>query len=435
MNYSNLPDLRLCYRANSSVNSILKSPDQPLPVIFNKYADLEGFYRLIKNKNLSELDLMDPISETTCDCLVDENEVAVIHDTTFINPKLNKKGLKLGGKGLPTHLSLAVSTSNIANIFGPLCVQFLQRNANNESPDEQDDYKRWLDGVMDSESKLAGKTAIHLMDREGDAYPHFCEMNAKNIRYVVRLCHDRGINSDTYQMFYDEIRSKKAINRVTVKLSKREGSTHQRTRKTNPKREARDVVLSISCSNVIFERGGRVDKKYPEECEVNIVRVWEEKPPKGEKAVEWILATSEDIETQGQVEKVIKLYRRRWLIEEFFKGLKTGCKIEEKQFEDRASWKKLITFYLPIAGKLLNLRHLDQVNISSVKNNLSDTQIDILKELAKKENKELKTAKDLQYALANLGGHIKYNGPPGWIVLYRGLERLSSIELGWSLKM
>jgi hypothetical protein len=33
--------------------------------------------------------------------------------------------------------------------------------------------------------------------------------------------------------------------------------------------------------------------------------------------------------------------------------------------------------------------------------------------------------------VAGLGGHIKNNGDPGWIVLGRGFEKLLIVELGY----
>ena len=34
-------------------------------------------------------------------------------------------------------------------------------------------------------------------------------------------------------------------------------------------------------------------------------------------------------------------------------------------------------------------------------------------------------------ALAALGGHLRSNGPPGWIVLGRAFEKLLLLEQGW----
>jgi hypothetical protein len=33
-----------------------------------------------------------------------------------------------------------------------------------------------------------------------------------------------------------------------------------------------------------------------------------------------------------------------------------------------------------------------------------------------------------------LGGHIKNNGDPGWLVLYRGFRDLMLMERGWTLR-
>jgi len=35
-------------------------------------------------------------------------------------------------------------------------------------------------------------------------------------------------------------------------------------------------------------------------------------------------------------------------------------------------------------------------------------------------------------ALAEFGGHLGSNGPPGWAVLGRALDRLLLIEIGWN---
>jgi len=432
--YFNLPDFRLSLRANESMKQIQASPNKSLPFIFRKYAALEGFYRLIKNERVKEDHIMKSISSNTIDSIGDLDEIAIIHDTTFINPKLNKKSKLLGSHGLPTHLSLAVSTNALANVYGAVEIQFLKRDSNNKSLVDNSDYERWYNGVELVENKLKGKSCIHLMDREADSYAHFCDMNLKNHRYVIRVCHDRFINSDSSDKLYDRIKRKRSVHKIKVRVSKREESTYKKQQHIYAKREAREVELNISYDQIIFERGERVDKSYPEECEVNIVRVWEPNPPKGTKPIEWILATSEDIDNNEKLERVIKLYRRRWLIEEFFKGLKTGCKIEEKQFEDVDSWKKIIAFYLPIATKILNLRELDKASIEEIKNCLTKNQISILKKLSSKDRIELQTANDYMHAIARLGGHIKYNGPPGWIVLFRGMQELSTLEIGWSLR-
>jgi hypothetical protein len=38
---------------------------------------------------------------------------------------------------------------------------------------------------------------------------------------------------------------------------------------------------------------------------------------------------------------------------------------------------------------------------------------------------------EVLFALAALGGHLRSNGPPGWIVLGRAFDKLLVIEQGW----
>jgi hypothetical protein len=39
---------------------------------------------------------------------------------------------------------------------------------------------------------------------------------------------------------------------------------------------------------------------------------------------------------------------------------------------------------------------------------------------------------EVYMALAALGGHLRSNGPPGWMVLGRVFEKLLVLEQGWA---
>jgi hypothetical protein len=36
-------------------------------------------------------------------------------------------------------------------------------------------------------------------------------------------------------------------------------------------------------------------------------------------------------------------------------------------------------------------------------------------------------------AVARLGGHLRQNGEPGWLVLTRGMQKLRDMEAGWAV--
>ncbi len=164
-----------------------------------------------------------------------------------------------------------------------------------------------------------------------------------------------------------------------------------------------------------------------------MVRVYEESKLPREDQVEWLLITTEPIETMKQILRVVDIYKARWIIEEFFKGLKTGCRLEERLLEDAESWHKLVAFFLPIAAGILNMRLNKEQGLSG--KYFSDLQLRILKRVAKDQGKKIATVKDAQLRMAQMGGHIAGNGPPGWITLLRGYQQLIAMEQGWLLSM
>lgn len=69
-------------------------------------------------------------------------------------------------------------------------------------------------------------------------------------------------------------------------------------------------------------------------------------------------------DTQGS-ERVVDIYRMRWLIEEYFKALKTGCAIEKRQLESKHALVNALAVLIPIAWRLLRLRALARENASA----------------------------------------------------------------------
>jgi hypothetical protein len=69
---------------------------------------------------------------------------------------------------------------------------------------------------------------------------------------------------------------------------------------------------------------------------------------------------------------------------------------------------------------------------------LSPLKLRVLQGHKRTKLREDATVKEAMLAIAALGGHIKNNGDPGWIVLGRGYEDLllleqgAAIALGWT---
>jgi hypothetical protein len=169
-------------------------------------------------------------------------------------------------------------------------------------------------------------------------------------------------------------------------------------------------------------------------CSLNVVYVCEVDPPETESPVEWVLLTSEPIETTEQILQVVDWYRARWVIEELFKALKSGCSVEKRQLQSFHALSNALALLLPIAWRLLLLRHMarDQPTAPAT-TVLAPDEITVLRSFGRRKLPDLPTARDALLAVAALGGHLKRNGEPGWQTLARGLEKLHTLTEGWRL--
>jgi hypothetical protein len=163
-----------------------------------------------------------------------------------------------------------------------------------------------------------------------------------------------------------------------------------------------------------------------------VVQVLEENPENGDEPVAWVIATSLPIHTRAQVERVIDIYRARWVIEEFHKALKTGCMFEKRQLESFESITTLLALCYPIACELLRVRSRARQTGIPASDVLRKSLLDCLR--AHPNHRPLTdtpTAEEALAVIAGLGGHIKHNGPPGWQTLAAGYMELLAFERGW----
>ena len=170
----------------------------------------------------------------------------------------------------------------------------------------------------------------------------------------------------------------------------------------------------------------------PPSLKVNVVTVTERGCPDGVEPVSWFLVTTEPIKTRAQIEFIVDAYRTRWVVEEFFKALKTGCQFERRQLETAHSLLNALAILAPVAWRLLLLRHLARAKPKAPASAaLTEKQLEVLRAVARKPLPPRANARDAMLAVAALGGHLKSNGDPGWLVIGRGLHDLLLLELGW----
>lgn len=92
--------------------------------------------------------------------------------------------------------------------------------------------------------------------------------------------------------------------------------------------------------------------------ELHAVLVKEKYLPKGIKPIEWFLITPISVLSFEDALEKVQWYKERWKIERFHYMLKSGCKIENLQFNIFKRTDKTISLYVIMAWRAAQLLSL-----------------------------------------------------------------------------
>ena len=129
-------------------------------------------------------------------------------------------------------------------------------------------------------------------------------------------------------------------------------------------------------------------------------------------------------------------YECRWIVEEYHKGMKTGCGVEELQFTAVERLQPAIALLSAVALTLLDLRDAsrrDDAHTRPATTVISHDYVAVLTAWRYGEVRMEVSVHDFYYALARLGGHQnrKHDKRPGWLVLWRGWVKLQAMLDGY----
>jgi hypothetical protein len=426
----------------------MASPSASLPKMMKGDAELEATYRFLNHPRIQPEQVLAPHIRRTVERCHAVKRVYVPHDTTdlmFGGEELRENLGRVRNKkaGFEGHFSIAVAPDSQGRaMLGVLELQRLnaqpkkerarsgrpQRGANEEC--------RWYAGVRSVESSLGQDVeAVHLMDRASDSFELWARMTASNCKFVSRVSKNRKIDS-ACKLFdhLEKLAGQSAQLERTVRLSRRGKERGSVLRKIHPPRDRRMAKLEVrACTVTVPKPDYCKGLAVPEQLVLNIVHVRETDAPEDCQPVDWKLISSEPIETPEQVAEIVDAYRARWVIEEYFKALKTGCAVQLRQLESYEGLAMVLALLAPVAWRLLQLRTLSETEgelpADTVLNSL---QLRILRHKARDPFPESPTVADACFAIARLGGFLKHNKRPGWQVLGRGLHDLLLMEEGAS---
>jgi hypothetical protein len=405
-------------------------------------SDLRGFYRLCDDDEVTHQAIIDPARAYTRSRIeASPQEILLLHDATELDyttltsltgdPGQIGKGNR---RGFLCHNVLAVEADS-GEVLG-LMDQILHRRDEVSKDETLAEHRNrptresplWVHGTR---NWAADARPIDVADQGADTSEFLEHEFHSGRRFVVRASKVRKVHAG-HEPTGPQLELK-AYARGLPELGR-----FRMDVQAQPGRKARqDAEFVVRAAAVLVgpphaKAGHHGEEPLP----LYVAQVTEVSPPEGEKTIQWTLLTNEHVKTYADAPRVIGWHEQRWVVEEFHKARKTGCRIEDMQFTTAERLEPAIALLSVVAVTLLNPREAsrrDDAKTRHADTLLSSEYIEVLSLKRYGQVRSDLSVHEFFLALARLGGHQnrKCDGPPGWLVLWRGWMKLQAMLDGY----
>lgn len=438
-----LADERLRKRLLILARALYGKPQANIPQACGSKAATKAAYRFLQHNETTMEKLLRPHYEATWRRVKEHRVVLAAQDTTSLNytthPETEGLGV-IGSKldrslGLLVHDTMAFSTEGTP--LGLLDVQcwtraredFGKKHRRHELPIEQKESYKWLKSYQATEEAQEScdkTTIVSVGDREADIYELF-ELALKKPsgpKLLIRAARERLL-AEGQGFLWEKMALEPVSGLQELRIPRRNNGP------------ARDAKLGVSFCEVTLKAPKR-------KRELADVRLWailaqEVEAPEGVEPLCWMLLSTVEVKTFEEAVEKLRWYALRWGIEVYHKTLKSGCKIEERQFADVNSIEACLALDMVVAWRIFYLTKLGR-ETPEVPCTVFFEDAEWKALVAFKTQKVIPpekppTLREAVHMVGSLGGHLgrKGDGNPGTKALWLGLQRLDDITETWKI--
>jgi hypothetical protein len=454
-------DRRLTNRLVKIVDQLSEYPNLSIPGAMKIRSDTEAAYRFFDNPRVSPAAILAPHISASKERIRQSRVALLVHDTTEIDltrpeQQVEGAGPLDGNKRMGTFYHPLMAFDDQGLPLGIVWDKTWAREQTEEKPQklsaaekreqmrklpiEEKESMRWLEGFRAAlaTAKACPQTqCVCIADSEADIYELFLEERrvneTRNLELLVRSDQQRSV-SDGGGSVLNAVRSTPCLYTCYVDVSKRTLKIKAKKGLRNQPREARLAEVEVRAMSVALHSPHRLGGSLPG-VTVNVVLAEEVNTPEGQIPIQWILITTLPIDTVEQVQLIVHYYTVRWQIEVYFRTLKSGCRVEERYFENMDRMLNCLAVYTVVAWKVLFLCRLSQ--------ECPDLNCEVVFDPSEwmplymaihrmQPPKTPPTLNEVVRMIASLGGYVmRKSTQPGTQTLWIGLQRLHDLSLAW----
>jgi hypothetical protein len=431
-------DLRLKERAAILVGQIFTKIGESIPVACQDRANAKAAYRFFDNDSVSEDHILSGHLQATEERIAACDEpVLFLHDTTEHCFKREAGAMGRDGKRnkitvrrILMHSSMAFTPDALP--LGMTSIKFWEHDRSEKkgkkktSPDkvpvEEKKTYRWLESMRQATERSSDPAScVHIGDRESDIYELFSLASELGTHFLVRIAIDRRPVAES-STIADEIAAAPVRGVHCIEFKDSDGQSQKAT-------------LELKFQEMEVHPPKAKEGKHSSQV-LTVIYAVEQGTPEGREPIVWKLLTSLPVKTTGEAIEKLNWYAMRWKIEVFHKILKSGCRVEESELRNTERLTNFIAICCIVSWRVFWLTMLNRFAPDAPASvALTETERKILDRLFPNDPSSTTAPKLSDYILkiAKLGGYLANPKvrPPGNQVIWRGLRRLSDIEVGF----
>jgi len=417
-----------------------ENPNGSIAASCGEKSATKAAYRLLDNEAVGAEAIQEGHYRASVERAGRERIVLAVQDTTELDYSRHHATQGLGYlnglnfRGMYVHSTLLVTPQRVP--LGLIDQQVwvrgveeyrVEHDRRKELPTEAKESQKWLvslEATARMQRQLGQTHLINIGDSEADVFDLFRKARSQQQDILVRAAYDRLVDHDERHL-WSYLQHQPLAGEVTLQVPRYAGQS------------ARMAKLEVRLALVIIKPPIPRQKDHLSSIQLWAVLAQELDPPQGTEAIHWLLLTTIAVETFAQACTCMEWYTCRWVIETYHKVLKSGCRVEERQFGDFENLQRYLALDAVIAWRVLYLTMLgrDQPDLPCTVI-LETHEWQALFCFIHHTNQPPQKIPSLGTAtlwVAHLGGFLgrKSDGSPGPMVIWRGLQRLSDISHAW----